>query len=127
MTNHPIDVQDIMREIKARIRSRTASQCPEQNSTPALSAPEGPSWTRLEEVGTALENAHSLHGQLPPEPPTLRGRVGIFLVKIVRRALFWYTPQIVEFHRIVSSSFNELLTAIKTVAAAGQQTWAMLG
>jgi SAM-dependent methyltransferase len=31
-------------------------------------------------------------GQLPPSPPTLRGRLGAVLVPIVRRMLFWYTP-----------------------------------
>jgi O-antigen chain-terminating methyltransferase len=74
----------------------------------------------------ALQYAHSLIGQLPPEPPTLRGRVGVFLVKSVRRALFWYTPQIVNFHGVATHCFNELLAAIKTVAAAGQQSWTAL-
>ena len=31
-------------------------------------------------------------GQPPPRPPTLRAGVGAFLVSIVRRLLFWYTP-----------------------------------
>ena len=124
MTNHPIDVKDIMREIKGLVRSRGTS--PAHTHTPTLRAPAWPGWTRSDEAGVALKNTQSLIGQLPPEPPTLRGRVGIFLVKIVRRALFWYTPQIVEFHKTVTSSFNELLAAIKTVAAAGQQNWTAL-
>src|ERR1035438_4483198 len=73
-----------------------------------------------------LEDTHSLVGQPPPEPPTLRGRVGAFFVQGVRRALFWYTPQIVKFHAAATRSFNELSTAIKTLAAAGQQSWAAL-
>jgi len=31
-------------------------------------------------------------GQPPPRPPTLRAGMGAFLVSIVRRMLFWYTP-----------------------------------
>ena len=31
-------------------------------------------------------------GQAPPRPPTLRAGIGAFLVSIVRRMLFWYTP-----------------------------------
>jgi len=31
-------------------------------------------------------------GQQPPRPPTLRAGIGAFLVSIVRRAMFWYTP-----------------------------------
>jgi hypothetical protein len=33
-------------------------------------------------------------GDMPPEPPTLGGRVGAVLVSVVRRALFWYTAQL---------------------------------
>jgi len=121
-----VDVQEIMREVRARIRNRTAPPYPQQNSVPVFPMPEGPDWTRLEEAGTALEDAHSLIGQLPPEPPTLRGRAGALLVKSVRRALFWYTPQIVKFHGVATRCFNELLAAIKTVAAAGRQSWAAL-
>ena len=68
---------------------------------------------RLEEEGMALEDMCTLIGQLPPEPPTLRGRVGSLLVKSVHRALFWYTPQIVKFHRVATRSFHDLLAAIK--------------
>jgi SAM-dependent methyltransferase len=122
----PIDVQEIMREIRARILNRAAPLDPGQNSVPALPAPDEPDWTRLEEAGATLESTHSLTGQLPPEPPTLRGRVGAFLVRIVRRALFWYTAQIIEFNGVATRSFNELLAALKTVAAAGRQSWTAL-
>jgi O-antigen chain-terminating methyltransferase len=40
--------------------------------------------------------------------------------------LFWYTPQIVNFHGVATRSFNELLAVIKTVAAAGQRSWTAL-
>ena len=33
-------------------------------------------------------------GSMPPQPPSLRGRIGASLVRLVQRALFWYTPQI---------------------------------
>lgn len=45
----------------------------------------------------ALHASYALVGQTPPEPPTLRGRLGSRLVKLVQRLLFWYTPQIVHF------------------------------
>ena len=92
---------------------------------PVLNMPGGPDWTRLEEAGIALDKRSPI-GQLPPQPPTLRGRVGAFFVKSVRRALFWYTPQIVGFHGAATRSFNELSAAIRTVAATGQQSWTAL-
>jgi hypothetical protein len=51
----------------------------------------------LRSVLSALHASYALVGQLPPEPPTLRGRIGARLVKLVQRMLFWYTPQIVHF------------------------------
>jgi hypothetical protein len=46
---------------------------------------------------SVLHASYALVGQLPPEPPTFRGRVGARLIRIVNRMLFWYTPQIVYF------------------------------
>ena len=51
----------------------------------------------LRSVLSALHASYALVGQLPPEPPTFRGRFGARLVKLVQRMLFWYTPQIVHF------------------------------
>jgi hypothetical protein len=46
---------------------------------------------------SALHASYAMVGRLPPEPPTVRGRFGARLVKLVQRMLFWYTPQIVYF------------------------------
>jgi len=46
---------------------------------------------------SALHASYATVGRLPPEPPTVRGRVGARLIKLVQRMLFWYTPQIVYF------------------------------
>lgn len=51
----------------------------------------------LRSVLSALHASYALVGQLPPEPPTFRGRIGARLIKLVQRILFWYTPQIVHF------------------------------
>jgi len=45
----------------------------------------------------SLSQAASGVGRLPPQPATFRGSVGAFFVRLVRRALFWYSPQIVRF------------------------------
>jgi DNA repair exonuclease SbcCD ATPase subunit len=46
---------------------------------------------------SALQASYAMVGRLPPEPPTVRGRIGARLIKLVQRMLFWYTPQIVYF------------------------------
>src|SRR5579872_346955 len=44
-------------------------------------------------------------GHLPPKPSTLRGQMGALLVRLVKRALFWYTDQI---NRALFSCTNEM-------------------
>lgn len=46
---------------------------------------------------SALHASYALVGQLPPQPPTLRGRVGMWLVRLVNWVLSWYSRQIVYF------------------------------
>ena len=107
-----------MQKIRARIRDGAPHRRPASVRDPR----EWPDWTALEQTGLALEHTSSLIGQLPPEPPTLRGRMGAFFVKIVRRALFWYTPPIARFQTAVTLYLRELLAATKSVADNGQQT-----
>ena len=115
----PVNVQEIMQKIRrARIRDGAAARHP----VSVRDLGEWPDWATLEKTGLALEHTSSLVGQLPPEPPTFRGRMGAFFVKIVHRALFWYTPQIVRFQTTVTLYFKELLAAMKTVADNGQQS-----
>lgn len=61
----------------------------------------------LRSLLSTLHGSYALVGQLPPEPPTLRGRMGARLVKLVQRMLFWYTPQIVHFQYSVLRTLEE--------------------
>ncbi len=49
---------------------------------------------------------------MPPCPETLRGRIGASLVRMVRRALFWYTPQIVAVQEAITEVLGELIWAV---------------
>lgn len=69
----------------------------------------------------ALHASYALVGQTPPEPPTLRGRLGSRLVKLVQRLLFWYTPQIVHFQYSALRAMEELANEIQQQANAIQQ------
>lgn len=48
----------------------------------------------LEDSLRALYVCRTLLGTVPPCPPTVRGRVGALAVRAVRRALFWFIPQV---------------------------------
>jgi len=67
---------------------------------------------RLEELSRSVQRAFSLIGRLPPAPPTLRGRVGRFFIRVLQRLLGWYTPQIVAFNAIMVEVIQAQSTAI---------------
>lgn len=66
----------------------------------------------------ALHSSYALVGQLPPEPPTFRGRMGARLVKLIQRLLFWYTPQIVHFQYAALQALEEQANDLDATARA---------
>ena len=75
-------------------------------------------WAALKDAVAVTRRSYALVGELPPEPPTLRGRVGGRLVQLIQRMLFWYTPQIVQFHYAVVRALEEQNAAILRLTAA---------
>ena len=71
-----------------------------------------PGSAALRSAIAALGASYALVGQLPPEPPTFRGRMGARLVKLVKRGLFWYTPQIVYFQYSALRAIEELAKSL---------------
>ncbi len=64
-----------------------------------------------------IVTGQALVGRIPPAPPTLRARVGANLVRLVQRALFWYTAQIQNFQLNVAQIAREHSEAIARTAA----------
>jgi SAM-dependent methyltransferase len=120
-----INVQTLMQEIRERIRQRSAPPrlppAPEYSPNPQL-----PDMAPLEMAVDSLHLSQSLVGELPPEPPSFRGRLGSLLVKAVRRILFWYTPRIRDFQEGVVAAFDQQVAALRSMVAATQQNWSVL-
>ena len=74
----------------------------------------------------AIESGQALVGELPPEPPTIRGRLCKTLVSLVRRSLFWYTPPIQAFQRAVAAAFREQGETIAMVVQQQHQSFLQL-
>jgi hypothetical protein len=83
--------------------------------------------TALRPVLAALHASYALVGQLPPEPPTFRGRMGGRLVKLVRRMLFWYTPQIVHFQYSALRALEEQAKILQSAEKRIRQLEVELG
>jgi 2-polyprenyl-3-methyl-5-hydroxy-6-metoxy-1,4-benzoquinol methylase len=82
--------------------------------------------SRLHESAHQLSLTHALVGRMPPEAPTFRGRVGAWIIRKIQRALFWYTPQILEFHRSVDHVVEQLVQAVEELLRAQVQTRALV-
>jgi 2-polyprenyl-3-methyl-5-hydroxy-6-metoxy-1,4-benzoquinol methylase len=61
----------------------------------------------LQRLAAKVEQTATLIGEMPPRPSTARGRLGALLVRAVRRILFWYTPQIAEFHSAAAEAIGK--------------------
>ncbi len=108
------DMNEFVREVQQRIEDMEAKDPAKQNSRFKSSAVD---LSILREHARRLAEDSEKLGSVPPGPPTFRARAGAFFIRIVRRALFWYTPQIVSFHRQVSTTFEENAAALAEVAA----------
>ncbi len=113
----PVSIQETVQEIREKILASLSTPASPVRPTPAP-APFGlpkRNLSSLRESAQRLKNGAGMVGQMPPQPPGLRGRVGALLVQIVRRMLFWYTPQIVEFQNASANAIE----ALAATAAAG--------
>ena len=76
----------------------------------------------------AISNANRLGllmGEQPPRPPTRRAQVSALLIRLMRRALFWYTPQIVRMHVATIAALEEQMNISMQVVRILQQTLSM--
>jgi hypothetical protein len=101
-----LSVAEIMREIREELSPtelrRAAWAATLENPTVSV-----PQLQHLDHLLEAVRNGATKAGEAPPSPHTLRARAGGVLVGLVRRALFWYTPQLHVFHLQVSSALDE--------------------
>jgi hypothetical protein len=106
--NRPED--KLLTAIRDRINASVAELSGSSPRIPAFFPPAR--MDRLEELSRSVQRAFSLIGRLPPAPPTLRGRAGRFMIRVLQRMLGWYTPQIVAFNAIMVEVVQAQTTAI---------------
>lgn len=70
---------------------------------------------KLKAAVRALQETSTAVGNIPPAPPTFRAKGSALLVQIVRRALFWYTPQIRKFQQIAADLASEQVNALEAM------------
>lgn len=64
-----------------------------------------------------IMNGSALVGEMPPQPPTVRAKIGAVLVGVVRRAVFWLSDQVRGFQTAVAASQKEHAHLLRAQAA----------
>jgi SAM-dependent methyltransferase len=88
-----MNVRSVIDEIHARVERQS-------NTSPSIGVKPAASSNDLAILRSAYERMYrtrDLVGQMPPSPDTFRARVSKHLLRLIQRALFWYTPQIRRF------------------------------
>ena len=87
----------------------------------ALGDPYGVS-RRAADLATVARRISAQIGELPPQPPTFRARGGRILVGLVRRALFWHTPQIRRALDALTDALEAQVHALEMVSRNNAQS-----
>jgi SAM-dependent methyltransferase len=75
-----------------------------------------------ERLLSTVGNPATQVGRMPPQPPTLRARLGSVLVKLVRRSLFWYSAQVNEANARIAQTLRGHAERISKIAKIVDQT-----
>lgn len=121
-TASEIDVRAIMRRIRDQIRGTDPEQEWVRAGRRALPAGLLSSVDRLRASTAHLRSAVAQIGEVPPAPPTLRGRVGALVVRALQRGLFWLIPSIRNSQFQIVDALDLHLAATSDILQVLQQT-----
>ncbi len=108
-------VLELMREIRARARARVQPLVyPEDGGAPRQPAASF-ELSRVRHSAIELREAMRRVNEMPPQPPTLRGRLGGVMVRLVKRVLFWQTEQNRRFQTAAVNAFDEQSRALEAL------------
>lgn len=109
-----VDVNDIMREIRDRVRQRLADPT-FTNNLPYSNLSSLSAELRLKL--TALQAFREQIGSLPPQPPTLRASIGAVISQFLRRVLFWQYEEARTFHAIIADFSQHLVSMVQVITS----------
>ena len=110
-----IDVAALMREIRERVQRQARPLVfPEDGGAPQQPAASF-ELSRVRYSAIELRESMRRVNEMPPQPPTLRGRMGGVLVRILRRAMFWQTDQLRRFETAAVTALDEQARALETL------------
>ena len=118
-----VDVQAIMRDIRTTVRAENRDRDDAARSaTRVIPRHVAAVLARLKASTTALEEAASRIGEIPPSPDTFRARIGAGAVRVMQRALFWLVPSIKSTQQNLVQAVRDHVTVTDEILRALQQT-----
>lgn len=111
-----VDVEQVMQQIRERARS---GRVPVMNDAGMAMGDVPEADADFHELRRLIEHARRCSariGEQPPKPPTLRARLCSGLVRLVRRMLFWYTPQITDCNDATLRALDEQVAALENLS-----------
>ncbi len=112
-------------EFLAEVRKRMR-QTFEDSGLGELECQEADALERIRTASREVRKRLNVVGTLPPQPDSLRARMGMGLVRMVRQALFWYTPQIAAYQSAATEALEMHVTLFEMVCRRLERTEARL-
>lgn len=120
MTDTPIK---FLNEIAAEVRAGLKLGAAREGQNPSFDL------ARSREFVEGVRSGRTVAGNLPPQPSTLRGRIGAFVIQMMRRSLFWYTAPLQSFQSSAAAAIEEQSQAFENsthnLAEQHSKTWAL--
>lgn len=111
-----IDVEQVMQEIRERVRNRSGSVPQGSGGATGFAPVADVDFNELLRLIEHARRCSAMIGEQPPQPPTFRARLSAGLVRLVRRMLFWYTPQLTDFNDAALRALEEQVAALESVS-----------
>ncbi|MBZ5725705.1 MAG: hypothetical protein LAP87_11990 [Acidobacteriia bacterium] len=102
--------QAFLDEVRGRMRQSLAS-----SETGEIEHRVAEGLSRLREASREALLCCSTVGSLPPQPDSLRARLSMWLVRIVRQALFWYTPQVIAYQSTAAGALETQVALFEAI------------
>src|SRR5438067_79376 len=118
-----MDLWELVKGIRSRVILETARYVTPNEADRAL-LPVQQEIARLAHTYDQLCSIRTAVGRIPPSPNTLRAKAGGVLVAVVRRMLFWYTPQIHQFHNSTAMVMQNVCSVMEKQMTVMQQLYA---
>ena len=111
-----------MREIRSRARGANREHEWVRRARRSVPAHLQSSVGRLRASMASLRSTIDRIGQLPPSPPTFRGRMGASVIRLMQRMMFWFTPSVQSADRLIVDALEAHLKVTEEILAVLEKT-----